>query len=212
MNPVREWLGAMPVADFRRTYLRKLPWASPGNGRRWIERFRWEELGQVLGSEPPPDVIVVAKGKPLPVPRPRTLEEMRGLMARGIGVAMRQTERCHPVLREFCDAFVDELGGTPHMQVFVTPGNTHGFGWHYDDEDVFIVQTAGVKDYFFRPNTVMPDVSASDAGGFHRFVDEKSPMGTACLVPGDVLYVPSRWWHMATCRQDALSMSLGLMA
>jgi hypothetical protein len=25
-----------------------------------------------------------------------------------------------------------------------------GFGWQYGDEDIFIVQTAGTKDYFLR--------------------------------------------------------------
>ena len=40
--------------------------------------------------------------------------------------------------------------GTPQVQVFATPAGTHGFGWHYDLEDVFIAQTAGMKDYYFR--------------------------------------------------------------
>jgi ribosomal protein L16 Arg81 hydroxylase len=34
---------------------------------------------------------------------------------------------------------------------------------------------------------------------------------TATLVAGDFLYIPSRWWHMALCKEDALSISVGLM-
>jgi ribosomal protein L16 Arg81 hydroxylase len=94
--------------------------------------------------------------------------------------------------------------------VFATPAGTHGFGWHYDLEDVFIAQTAGVKDYYFRPNTVEADTPfpPPDFSGYHK---ETSPLMTATLVPGDFLYVPSRWWHMALCKEDALSISVGLM-
>jgi hypothetical protein len=37
-----------------------------------------------------------------------------------------------------------------------TPGGAEGFGWHYDVEDVFIVQTLGSKQYRLRKNTVNP--------------------------------------------------------
>jgi ribosomal protein L16 Arg81 hydroxylase len=33
---------------------------------------------------------------------------------------------------------------------------------------------------------------------------------TARLFAGDWLYIPSRWWHMAKCIEDSLSISLGL--
>jgi ribosomal protein L16 Arg81 hydroxylase len=41
------------------------------------------------------------------------------------------------------------IPGEVHVQLFVAPAGTHSFGWHYDDEDVYIVQTEGSKDYFF---------------------------------------------------------------
>ena len=99
-----------------------------------------------------PDVLVVAKGARLAFPPPTALDELRAYFRMGIGLALRHTERCLPELRAVADAFVDL--GAPHVQMFVTPGGTHGFGWHYDDEDVFIAQTTGVKDYYFRANTV----------------------------------------------------------
>jgi 50S ribosomal protein L16 3-hydroxylase len=101
------------------------------------------------------------------------------------------------------------VGGSAHVQLFVTPGRTHGFGWHYDDEDVFILQTVGVKDYYFRANTVAAEVAAHP-DAFARFDVETSPLCTARLLAGDFLYLPARWWHMATCERDALSISVGV--
>jgi ribosomal protein L16 Arg81 hydroxylase len=78
-------------------------------------------------------------------------------MARGIGVVIRRAERNHPDLAALAAAFVRNLPGEVHLQLFVTPAGTNNFGWHYDVEDVFIVQTAGAKDCYFRENTVDRD-------------------------------------------------------
>jgi ribosomal protein L16 Arg81 hydroxylase len=45
---------------------------------------------------------------------------------------------------------------------------------------------------------------------FARFAAETSALCTATLVPGDFLYLPARWWHMAVCRENALSISVGV--
>ena len=85
-----------------------------------------------------------------------------------------------------------------------------GFGWHYDAEDVFIAQTAGEKDYYFRENTVEADTPFPPKD-FQAYHAETSALQTAHLVAGDFLYIPARWWHMALCREDALSISVGVM-
>jgi 50S ribosomal protein L16 3-hydroxylase len=155
-------------------------------------------------------VLVVAAGKLMPDPAPRSLIELQALMRRGIGLCVRRSERHDAELNAFASSFSECLGRRVHLQVFATPRGTHGFSWHYDAEDVFIVQTAGVKDYYFRENTVdrrAPDGARPD---FSRFRVETSPLQTARLIPGDCLYIPARWWHMAKCVEDALSMSLGI--
>lgn len=40
---------------------------------------------------------------------------------------------------------------------------------------------------------------------------ETSPIATARLLPGDWLYVPARWWHVATYLEDSLSSSVGVL-
>jgi hypothetical protein len=199
------WLGAVSVADFRARFLGIAPSAQPASTLAARDLLSWETIDRVLGSAP--DVLVVAQGKLLPVRPPRSVAELGGYFAAGVGLCVRHSERHDPGLAEVATAF-GELG-TAHVQLFVTPGGTHGFGWHYDDEDVFIAQTAGVKDYYFRENTVAAEQTARPEV-FARYREESSPLQTSTLVAGDFLYLPARWWHMAVCREDALSISVGV--
>lgn len=205
-----QWLAPLSIADFSRSYLHRSAWALPHSARDAISLLDWQTLDEVLGSETPADTIVCARGERLPLPPPPDVTTLRAYMRMGIGLCMRHTQRSHPRLAAVARAFERDLPGTVQVQVFVTPADTHGFGWHYDIEDVFIAQTAGIKDYYFRENTVERDTPfpPRDFSGFHA---ETSPLQTATLVPGDFLYIPSRWWHMAVCREDALSISVGVM-
>ena len=42
------------------------------------------------------------------------------------------------------------------IHVHCTPAGEHGFGWHYDAEEVFIVLIQGRKEFAVRKNTVNP--------------------------------------------------------
>lgn len=204
---LRDWLGPTGVAEFARTHLQRLPFAAPGTARAAVPLLDWQALGRILAAGPE-DVLVVARGDHLrAVPPPRDLHQLGALMAAGVGLCVRHAERTDPVMAEVAAAFAADLPGEVQVQLFVTPGGTHGFGWHFDGEDVFIAQTTGLKDYYFRPNTVAAD---GPVDRFERVRGETSPMGAATLVAGDFLYIPARWWHMAICRQDSLSISLGV--
>jgi 50S ribosomal protein L16 3-hydroxylase len=124
---------------------------------------------------------------------------------------IRRAERNDPALADLAAAFAADLPGTINVQLFVTRAGTNGFGWHYDFEEVFIVQTAGVKDYYFRENTVDRDTPLGTQPNFEKFRDERGPLRTARLCAGDWLYIPSRWWHMARCQEDSLSISIGVL-
>jgi ribosomal protein L16 Arg81 hydroxylase len=205
MHVLRDWLGDLPLDVFRRDYLQARPLAQPSTTHAAAPLLDWQVLERVLAVAP--DVLVVAGGKLLELPVPRDRYELRGYLRMGIGLCMRHTERCDPGLRSVADAFETDVGSA-QVQLFVTPAGTHGFSWHFDDEDVFIAQTVGVKDYFFRDNTVTEGLAHPAA--FQRFAEEASPIHTARLTPGDFLYIPARWWHMAECQEDALSISVGV--
>ena len=202
---LRDWLGELSLERFRDEYLHRQPLARPATARSALPLFDWDVLGRLLAAAP--EALVVARGELLPFPQPRELIELRAYFRMGIGLCLRHGERHDPGLRGVARTFEADVGAS-HVQLFVTPGGTYGFGWHYDDEDVFIVQTAGVKDYCFRANTVT--MAPAEPAEFAKFSREDSTIHTATLVAGDFLYVPARWWHMAECREDSLSISVGV--
>lgn len=205
-----QWLKPMPVSLFVRDYLRQQPYASPGSAMGVVHFFGWSTLEQILSRHRTADVLVVAQGTVVPEPIPRSLPEARALMSRGIGLVVRRAEQHDPDLAELASSLAQHIPGQAHVQLFVTPAGTHGFGWHYDEEEVFILQTHGAKDYFFRDNSLERHRRPGKVADFSLAVKETSPIGSARLIPGDWLYIPSPWWHVAKCIEDSLSISLGV--
>ena len=207
---LQTWLGAISVDAFLSSHCGKRAWAGAGVAGNVSRLFDWEVLERLIGAAEI-EVLVVARGRLWDVAPPTSLPEARTMMGRGLGFVLRRAELHDEELAGLAKAFTQDLPGVPHVQLFVTPGGTHGFGWHFDLEDVFIVQTAGCKEYYFRENTVSsrePLPARLDFAPFHR---ERSPLQTARLIEGDCLYIPARWWHMARCVEDSLSISLGVL-
>lgn len=209
MAALQGWLRDMDVAQFRAGHLGRVPLARPDAAREAIAACDWDVLDRLLAARPD-DVLVVARGKLLDSRPPRSLAELRELFAHGIGVAIRKPERFCAEVAAVAAEFARDLPGEQRVIVFATPGGAHGFGWHYDPEDVFIVQTAGDKSYFFRQNTIDPEPVRGAQPGFSIFRRETSPMLQCRLLAGDWLYLPRGYWHVARAHADALSISIGV--
>jgi 50S ribosomal protein L16 3-hydroxylase len=206
-----EWVAPLDLSAFLATHLQKAPYARPGAAARAVPLLDWGVLERVLRSDRPLDLLTVARGRLVDVPRPRSLERVQELMRGGVSVVVRASERHDPGLADLAAAFSRALPGEVHIQLYATPGGTNSYGWHYDFEDVFIAQTLGIKDYYFRDNTVARDTVLGDDLDFTVFRRETAPIYSAQLVPGDWLYIPARWWHLVNCAQDSLSISIGVM-
>ena len=164
---IGEWLGPLDrarfAADDNATADRNAgndrelqPYALAGAGSSLVGLLGWDTFGRVLGSSLPLDVLTVAGGRLVDVPQPRSAADVQRLMRLGPGVStvVRASELHDAGLAALAAAFAAALPGQVHIQLYATPAGTHSYGWHYDFEDVFIAQTMGAKDYFFRPNTV----------------------------------------------------------
>jgi 50S ribosomal protein L16 3-hydroxylase len=206
-----EWLKPVPVEAFVRKQVGKTPFAMAGSALGTTGTFGWETLGRVLAAEPAADVLVVALGKLIDLPAPRTLEDARALLSKGIGLVIRRAEQHDPGLGALASAFARDLNGEAHIQLFITPAGTHGFDWHYDFEEVFIAQTLGIKEYFFRDNTADRTTPVGTNPDFGLIRKETTPIATAKLCAGDWVYIPSRWWHVASCVEESLSISVGVL-
>jgi 50S ribosomal protein L16 3-hydroxylase len=209
MGALADWLGAGEAGMLRATRLGRLPYATPDRARPAVPSCDWSGLDALLSAQPP-DVLVVAHGRDLPLRPPRSLLELRQLFARGIGVAVRKPESHSQPLAALSEAFARDIPGEQRVIVFATPGGHSGFGWHYDAEDVFIVQTEGDKEYFFRRNTVTERVGRDEPLDFSRYHAERSPHMSCRLLPGDLLYLPRGYWHVARAHADAVSISIGV--
>jgi ribosomal protein L16 Arg81 hydroxylase len=166
--------------------------------------FDWDVLARVLAS-PQRDLLVTRDGALLQLPDP-DLARVRSLLANGMGLVARRAERCEASLCELARTFAREFDRAAHVQLFVTPQGTRGFRWHYDVEDVLILQTSGRKSYSLRANTrelpAEPD--------FSLIRQEVSPLAACTLTAGDALYIPRGMWHMGRAEEDCFSISIGM--
>jgi len=207
-----EWLTPDDAGWFESNHLGKAPCARPAAAMDALPFCTWQTFAEVLASERPVDVLTVAAGETVQVPRPRSHADVRRLMATGVSVVVRAAEQNDPGLARLAERFERVLPGEVHVQLYATPAGTNSYGWHYDFEDVFIAQTAGVKDYYFRANTVARDAALGDQLDFTSFANERSPLMSARLIAGDWLYLPARWWHLVKCIEESLSISVGVMS
>jgi hypothetical protein len=207
---LREWLSPLPVAGFVRTHLGRQPYARPGAALESLQSFDWEVLAQILATRPP-DILIARAGRLVDAPIPRDLHAARKLMTQELGIVIRNSERQHAGLAALAHAFALDLPGEVHVQLYVTPAGTQTFGWHFDLEDVFIAQTVGVKDYYFRENTVAPSIPPGTPLDFSSVRQETSPLFASQLIAGDWLYIPRRWWHLVRSVEDSLSISIGVL-
>jgi ribosomal protein L16 Arg81 hydroxylase len=200
----RQVCESMPA--FESCLLGSEPLAAAGMARGLAEHFDWFCLEAMLASAEA-DVVLVAGGPVAPWHAPRDLKQLRHCFGSKIGLTVRSAERFCPKSKAIADDLGRELGPA-RVHLSATPSQGEG-AWHYEDEHLFIVQTAGVKDYYFRANTVAGDVPAGDKG-FAAYANESSRLWSARLRPGDVLYLPTRWWRKERAEQEALSLSIGV--
>lgn len=208
---LRQWLGPRALDGFITEYLGRAPLVCPGAAASAVPLLDWDSFGAVLASDPPPDVMVAFCGRVVPVEPPRSLAAAQRLLRQGLGIVVRRSERHASAFANLRRGFAEDVDGDVQVQLYATPAGTQTFGWHFDLEDVFVAQTAGVKDFYFRDNTVASNVVRAAQLDFSAIRYESSPLHSARLLHGDWLYIPRRWWHLVRSVEDALSISVGVM-
>ena len=208
---IQPWLGALSKQQFVEQYYNKLPYSGTGGGRDLCELGSWETIGRILAQEQP-DVMVVRGGEQFAGEPPRSLEAAQRLSGEGYTVVIRHAERNDTRLAELAAGFEADLGGAVNLHIYATPAENYGFGWHYDAEDVFILQTTGRKEYSLRKNTVNPWPLVETLPEDMSYERERMPLVRCLLEAGDWLYIPAGYWHMGQAEQTAISLAVGVMA
>jgi 50S ribosomal protein L16 3-hydroxylase len=205
------WLDPMTREEFLAKHFQREPLARPATASSAVPLLSWARVERLVET-PGRDMLVVRNGRLSTEPEPTTAAEARDLFSRGWSLVLRRCERHDPELRALADSFSEQLEGDVSIQIYATPTNFISFGWHYDCEDVFIVQTAGEKEYLLRRNTVNPEPTLAAMPRDMHAELETTPVMSSTLLPGDWLYVPRGWWHIARAAEEALSISVGVLS
>ena len=207
-------LGDIPKSKFVEDYYHKLPFSLEGTARPVCKMGTWEVLGEILG-EKDVDVMVVRDGQQYAGPDPRTPDAARALSGEGYTILVRHAEKHNEELEALATAFKDDFDAPVNIHMYATPPGKYGFSWHYDAEEVFIMQTTGQKEYSLRKNTVNPWPLVETIPNDMGYAREIMPLMRVLLSAGDWLYIPCGYWHKADARdsaETAISMALGVMS
>jgi ribosomal protein L16 Arg81 hydroxylase len=206
------WLGTISQMGFlRELYLHK-PHSVAQGASRVVSLLSWDIFWRVLLQCEASDLLAVRDGRLWRGPGPRTDAEAMDLFKAGYSLIARHAERHDAGLAKLALDFVADFGAPVAIQLYATPQQRTSFGWHYDAEEVFIVQTLGTKRYLLRENTVRPSPLLDTIPEDMEFEKETSPVMRCDLVAGDWLYVPSGFWHVARADVASLSISIGVAA
>lgn len=205
------WMQEVTNEAFLQTSFGKTPVSMPAVARSAIPFLTWETIQQLIEGGTHSDMLVVRNGK-LRDDSVGGFGDAKALFEDGWSLVLRRCENHDPRLRLLANAFEAALPGDVSIQIYATPSKFQSFSWHYDCEDVFIAQTAGVKEYFLRENTINPRPRLSAMPRDMQAERETTPVMAATLIPGDWLYIPRGWWHVARSVESSLSISVGVLA
>jgi 50S ribosomal protein L16 3-hydroxylase len=207
-----QWLRSLSRAEFLTdVYLHK-PYSVAQGANHCTGLLTWEILWNVMSRCEASDLLVVRDAQLWTGPDPRTREDGQKFMKTGHSLVLRHAERHDEGFASLASDFSTDFSAPVAIQLYATPRGHSSFGWHYDAEEVFILQTAGIKRYLLRENTVRPHPLLNAIPANQHFEREVSSRLRCDLMPGDWLYVPSGMWHVARAEENSLSISIGVAA
>ena len=205
-------LGDVPLRQFVADNYYRLPYSARAAAPMVTELADWESLTTILAGEQP-DVLVCRRNQHFSGEVPRSVAAARTLIQQGYTLLVRHAERHDPRLAALAAAFERDFASSVNIHLYCTPPGEHGFGWHYDAEEVFILQTAGCKDYTLRKNTVNPWPLVETLPADMHYEREIMPLWRCQLAAGHWLYIPSGYWHRAEApagSEPAISLAIGV--
>lgn len=129
----------------------------------------------------------------------------------GATIILPQLQFADGKLYEFCLALERAFGARIQTNIYMTPPGEHGFGVHYDDHDVFVLQVAGAKDWeIYGDRENLP----YRGEGFRKDRDDPGALKDRfVLETGQCLYVPRGTAHRALTHGDepSLHITVGIL-
>lgn len=174
-------------------------------------RADWRDLARQIWGLPDGTVEVIKGGRPQ---KPEAESAIDHEFANGASVRIFKVQRAWPFLETLLRDLEFETGFRLGANVYVTPTEQQGLGYHSDSHDVFVVQMAGAKHWEifdapfslpveFRAPLVFEEGSRrdhrGDAFGGRGYSLEQAGQVRFELTtePGDLLYIPRGFVHRA---------------
>jgi len=203
---VARLLAPLPLQDFMTDVLHRDLRHFPGTIVDPMTLFSWDALNAFLVEHEPrwPRVNLARDGQPLPpkrfleshqtstgydTTRLRTADLLDHLQA-GATLVINAIDEMIGTIRCLAEDMEYAFSVPVQVNAYVSYGRRPGFGTHWDDHDVFVVQVAGTKEWrVYEPSVDKPDGDAT-------------PFWHGVLQQGDVLYLPRGWWHLVSARDE----------
>lgn len=200
-------LGLDSKTQFVDRYFLQFPYVRVA-GFQELDAFGWGTLKGLYASRHV-DLLITHSGAPVSE-SPKTWHEMDALLQNGHTLRIRHAERQSAAYFQLALAFHRTFESPIDCHVYATAPDSIGLHWHYDAEDVFVLQIQGAKEWRLRKNTVNPWPLIDTLPGDMQFEVERSASMECLLNPGDWLYIPAGYWHATRAVSQSLSISVGV--
>jgi 50S ribosomal protein L16 3-hydroxylase len=208
---IEQILGDLAPGRFLDEYYTRVPCTRAGAAAGFTTFQGWPAVQAILAGTAV-DGFLAREGVMWEGGRLPPFPELRAQFDQGHTLVIRSAERHDAEIARLAEGFQRDFAAEVNVHVYCTPPQRSGFGWHYDPEDVFILQTHGSKEYQLRKNTVNPWPLLAQMPKDLRYERERMPVWSCRLRPGDWLYIPTGWWHSARgIEGDSITLAIGLM-
>lgn len=215
MSILEELILPLSFSNFTDQYLLKEnPYAAPDKAFFMKNLASWSLLKEILSTQHN-DCWLPLEGKLPEEPALNTgilniHQALSGFQNRRT-LLIRHAENAHSVMSFIAKDFQSLFQCPIDIQIYCTPAQQEGFDWHYDLDDVFVIQTCGEKEFRLRRNTTTPRPLDRKLPQKDYFIQEPPAPELRCwLKAGDWLYIPAGYWHKARAITDSFHLSVGV--
>lgn len=198
---LNELISPMPLQEFITQYFGQKPYARPFQAERYKNVLNWKLIDAIMEMQYN-DCWVAKNGRLHPnslyATGTLTSEQARQGFSEGYTILVRHAERIVAGLSQIAKDFQKLFAKHIDIQLYVTPSHEEGFDWHFDAEDVFVLQSHGEKEFRLRVDS--------------PYENDRSKYEIIChLKAGDWLYIPAGYWHKAKALTDSFHISIGVL-
>jgi hypothetical protein len=127
----------------------------------------------------------------------------------GATIVLQALHHTWPPLAELCRGLELDLGYPAQANAYYTPQRSQGFAVHHDTHEVFVLQTAGEKQW--RVYAPLLELPLKRQKFSEKLGDPGPPVLELTLRAGDTLYLPRGWPHEAlSSDSDSLHVTVGV--